>query len=201
MQNVLVCGMAVADLVMQIPMLPDQADKYVAKDASWLLGGGGANAAVAMARLGLRPVLLGRCGDDWVAGLICNTLENEGVDCRGLLRTEGADSSVSTVLVDQHGERQIINYRGRGLSSIPPAMKDLEPDSGKFHAVLTDTRWPDAALQALTHAHETGIPGVLDAEPALDERLLSKASHIAFSKEGLMAVSYTHLTLPTTPYV
>ena len=189
MQNVLVCGMAVADLVMQIPTLPDQADKYVAKDANVLLGGGAANAAVALARLGLRPLLMGRCGDDWVAELISGTLESEGVDCRGLQRTEGADSSISTVLVDQRGERQIINYRGKGLSSTPPLMSQLQPESGKFHAVLTDTRWPDAALQALSHAREIGIPGVLDAEPVLDERLLDMASHIAFSKEGLMACS------------
>jgi len=161
----------------------------ILSDASLLLGGGGANAAVALARLGLRPVLMGRCGNDWVAELISGTLQREGVDCRGLLRTEGADSSVSTVLIDQQGERQIINYRGQGLSSTPPPMNDLEPDSGKFHAVLTDTRWPDAAMQALTHAREMGIPGVLDAEPVLDERLLKMASHIAFSKEGLIECS------------
>jgi len=189
MRNVLVCGMAVADLVMQIPELPDQADKYLARNASLLLGGGGANAAVAVARLGLQPVLMGRCGDDWVAQLICSTLEREGVDCCGLSRTAGAESSISTVLIDQLGERQIINYRGKGLNSTPPAMHSLESEAGPFHAVLTDTRWPDAALQALTHAHQSGIPGVLDAEPVLDERLLEMASHIAFSKEGLVECS------------
>jgi sulfofructose kinase len=57
-------------------------------------------------------------------------------------------------------------------------------------AVLADTRWTPGNLAALDLARARGIPGVLDAEAPIDRALLSAASHVAFSRQGLASVSF-----------
>jgi len=57
--------------------------------------------------------------------------------------------------------------------------------------VLADTRWTEAALAVLQMARRTGIPGVVDAEAPIPDAVLEAASHVAFSKQGLIA--YTNI--------
>ena len=90
---------------------------------------------------------------------------------------------MSTVTVDEAGERLIINYLDPELPSDPQWLSGPEG----FDVVLADTRWPAGAEKALSEAKAQGIPAVLDADrpvPA-DGALLAAATHIAFSRDGL----------------
>jgi sulfofructose kinase len=113
--------------------------------------------------------------------MILEDLAREGVDVSNVTRTKGAKSSYSSVLIDAAGERQIVNFRGAGLVLATDWFDGLE-DVG---AVLTDTRRVDAALAALQLASTRGIPGVLDGEAPIDPALMSAASHVALSMQGL----------------
>ena len=185
MTTVLCVGHAVQDFVFSLPALPARAEKHQATAFASVGGGPAATAAVAIARLGGRPLLAARVGDDPVADAIAAELDGYGVDCRYLRRFPGHGSSVSAVMVDPAGERMIVNHLDRGMPPDPAWLPS--PTAVGAAAVLADTRWPEAASHALAAARAAGLPAVLDADRPVprDGAVLAAASHIAFSAEAL----------------
>ena len=183
MADVLVVGVAVVDFMLAVDAFPAAASKYRARDGAVVGGGCAANAAVAIARLGGRARLAARLGDNPIGDLIAADLAEEGVDISLLHRTTGARSSFSSVLVDPAGERQIVNFRGEGLTDDPGWIGKCPP----VQAVLADTRWSAGAVRALDLARNWGVPGVVDAEAPMDAAVLGAASHVAFSRQGLFS--------------
>lgn len=190
MTSVLVVGMVVIDFVFEVDAMPTTADKYVASGASVVGGGGAANAAVAIAKLGGRALLSGRIGNDMIGDLIVNDLRGFDVDCSLLQRSSGATSSYSSVLIDRAGERLIINYRGKNLSDdVGPMIQFGSQTDRHPGAILADTRWSKGVVAAMKLARQIGVPGILDAEDPLDTEVLHLASHIAFSRQGLESLT------------
>lgn len=185
MANVFLVGMAAADFVFSVGEFPEAAEKSVADDARIVGGGCAANAAVAVARLGGGAILAARLGDDALADLILSDLAAEGVQTGFVNRAPRGRSSFSSVYVDRRGERQIMNFRGQGLNEDTGWLAEA-PD---VQAVLVDTRWPAGALAALDMAKARGIPGIVDAEAPIDAGILAKASHVAFSRQGLASLT------------
>jgi sulfofructose kinase len=147
-------------------------------------GGMAANAAVTVARLGGTGSFWGRAGDDEAGRIMAEDFTAEGVDVSQFRRFEGGASSVSGVIVDVRGERQIVNFRGHYPAD--PAwlpLSDLSAD-----CVLADPRWPEGAEALFTEARRRGIPTVLDgdiADSEIFERLLPLTDHAIFSEPGL----------------
>ncbi|MFT4650099.1 MAG: sulfofructose kinase [Gammaproteobacteria bacterium] len=185
MKQVLVAGVAVVDLVFRVDEMPRRADKYRAQDAKIIGGGCAANAAVAIARLGGGATLVARLGDDAIADIILNDLRKENVNIKTVHQTIGGRSSFSSVYVDSKGERQIMNFRGDGLS--PHA--DWLDDNLRADAILTDNRWPELTAKTMLMARAQNIPGVVDAEEPIEIKCLENASHIVFSRQGLNALT------------
>ena len=185
MTKIVTAGVAVVDFVFYLDEMPRLAEKYRARGAEITGGGGAANAAAAIARLGGHALLASRLGSDQVAEMIASGLEGDGVDCSMLRRFEGRRSSFSSVFVDQTGERQIVNFRDQQLPMDAGWLTAALPDD--FDAALADTRWPDGAEVLMRAATERGLPGVLDGEAPIREAetALQMASHIAFSAQGL----------------
>jgi len=185
MSSVLCVGHAVQDFVFTVPALPDRGEKYRATHFETVGGGPAATAAVAIARLGGRPVLAARVGDDAAAGMIVAELTAHGVDCAHVRRCTGCASSVSAVIVDVRGERMIVNHLDATLPGDPSWLP--APAQVGARAVLADTRWPEGALAALLAARAAGLPGVLDADRPVppDGALLRAATHVAFSSAAL----------------
>lgn len=185
MTKIVTTGVAVMDFVFHLDDMPRLAEKYRAKGAEITGGGGAANAAAAIARLGGHAMLASRLGSDQVADMIAAGLEADGVDCTMLKQFEGRRSSFSSVFIDQAGERQIVNFRDPELPMDAGWLLAALPDD--FDAALADTRWPDGAEVLMRRARECGVPGVLDGEAPIREAeaALHLASHIAFSAQGL----------------
>jgi sulfofructose kinase len=185
MTTVLCVGHAVQDFVFTLPTLPRTAEKHQASRFTSVGGGPAATAAVAVARLGGRALLVARVGDDAIADAIIGELEGHGVDCGSVRRFPGCSSSLSAVMVDAAGERMIVNHLDPGL---PDATGWLpSPERTGAAAVLADLRWPAGAACALAAARSAGIPGVLDADKPIprDRAALVAATHVAFSAEAL----------------
>lgn len=192
MAEILVLGMAVADFVFAMDLLPDRAAKYRANTVETVGGGCAANAAVAIARLGGVAHLATRLGDDPMGDLILSDLVSEGVRTEMAQRASGGRSSFSSVCVDAAGERQIVNFRGDGLTQDTGWIDQAPP----VDAVLADNRWPAGAIRALDLARTRGVPGVVDAEAPTQPEVLARASHVAFSRDGLMSFTGGDELLP-----
>ncbi|KJS11811.1 MAG: sugar kinase, partial [Hoeflea sp. BRH_c9] len=156
MTRIVTAGVAVLDFVFLLDEMPRRPEKYRALGAEITGGGGAANAAAAIARLGGQAMLASRLGSDQVAEMIAAGLQADGVDCSLTRRFEGRRSSFSSVFIDQTGERQIVNYRDPDLPMESAWLQAALP--GDFDAGLADTRWPDGAEALMRVARERGLP-------------------------------------------
>ena len=183
MTRVLTLGITVFDTVLQVPRLPCHGGKTYATGRAEVVGGIAANAAIAIVRLGGEALLATRVGDDPVGERIVADLVRAGVDTGLVEWLNGVPSSISAILVDAEGERLLVNHGDAALFRGGVDLGGIVVD-----AVMTDTRWPEAAVSALRHARALGVPAVLDhdrgAERLSDELLLA-ASHVVCSRQGL----------------
>lgn len=204
--TLLACGLVCADITFRVAEMPRRAEKYRADDVRFSLGGGGAIAAVAMQRLGARVQLAGRLGDDLFGDLLRSEIGRRALGDDLLVCFPDSKSPISSVFVDDDGERQIVNYR-KVDSEVDTATDENEPpasgdvlavssvvevlDAERLQsldrpgAILVDTRWEAAAVQVLAYARQEGITAVIDGEAPVCRAAMALATHIAFSRQGL----------------
>lgn len=186
--RVICLGLSALDQVWRVDRLfAGRSEKIRAGDFATVGGGMAANASVAIARLGGAASFWGRGGADPAGEQMRDALASEGVDVGQFKLFADGRSSVSGIIVDQTGERQIVNFRGRF-----PEAADWLPldDVAQAQAVLADPRWPDGAVALFGKARALGIPTILDAdmaEPDVFERLLPLTDHAVFSEPALAA--------------
>ena len=177
-------GHASVDHHFEIDAFASQPTKTPAKSYHMIAGGMAANAAVAMARLGAHVKLLGRVGDDAAGAFVRQAVQSSGVHT--VLETVAHSyTSVSSVVVDAHGERQIFNHRGDALDKAHTL--EVHQLQGA-RAVLVDPRWCEGALAALQWAQAHQVLSVLDADVAAQADLLllvPAAQWAVFSEPGL----------------
>ena len=136
MKRVICTGLAVLDHVFYLQEIPKNPIKSFASSYQIAGGGNAATAAVAISRAGGQAIFWGSLGDDLNGDIILSELEEFGVNVEDVYRLDGLNSSVSTVLIDNKGERQITNYTDQKLLKNP----DWLPldKLGNSHAVLAD---------------------------------------------------------------
>lgn len=185
--KILCAGGATQDNVMKVEAFPAAGMKVRASDFIVTIGGQAGNACVAIARLGGSAHYAGALGDhnDAIANWIVEKLKAEHVDCTHAVRTKGAMSSVSLILLDASGEKTIATRRGEGLLSAVPA--DAEKAVDGIDAVLLDNRYPAFMMPIVAAAMRRGIPRVLDLDgpAAIDDPLLNGATHVISSAEAM----------------
>jgi sugar/nucleoside kinase (ribokinase family) len=135
------------------------------------LGGGQiATAMTACARLGLRAAFCGTVGDDGDGGEVIAGLAAEGVDVAGVQRYARGATRVALLLVDERGERVVIEA-GRNSAPAPPLLRDRVAQSRVLHLDVTE---PAYAMLAAHHARASGTLVSIDIDhpaPGLDELL------------------------------
>jgi sulfofructose kinase len=148
------------------------------------------SAAAAAARLGACATLFARVGDDGVGARFVSDMEAAGVDCRHVRRLSGVRTPLSTVLIDDGGERLVVPYYDPNLGTNPDwlPLDEIATADG----VLVDVRWPQGASVVLEAARRAGIPALLDADVGPIDSLVDlveRASHVVFSEPAALAVS------------
>ena len=189
MARLLTLGITVFDTMLSLPVMPTAGRKYYATGRAEVVGGIAANAAIAIVRLGGEALLASRLGDDLVAERIVRDLAAAGVDTGMVEWLNGVQSSISTIIVDAAGERLLVNHADPALFRGTPDLTDLVVD-----AVLTDTRWPEGAIAALSRARALAVPGVLDYDRGAERlapELLATASHVVCGRQGLETLAGT----------
>lgn len=178
-------GITVLDRIFRVPQLPHHGGKYIASDYFEVGGGPAATAAVAIKKLGYDVEFIGRVGSDSVAETMTEELTAWGVQLSYLHAINDAKSSFSAVLVDDEGERMIINYQDGTLSRDVAWLETI--DFSKFNALLCDVRWFEGARYALSQAKQHGVASVLDADLTAEpiDELVALADHCVFSEPGL----------------
>jgi sulfofructose kinase len=186
--RVICLGLSALDQVWRVERrFSGGGEKIRSLDYSTLGGGMAANAAVAVAKLGGSAAFWGRGGDDAAGREMRAALAAERVDVENLRLFADGRSSVSGIIVDSSGERQIVNFRG-----FFPEAADWLPlgEVARASAVLADPRWVEGAAALFGKARALGIPTILDGDVAgaeVFERLLPLTDHAIFSEPALAA--------------
>ncbi len=184
--HVICLGLSALDQVWRVDRLfAGRSEKIKAVEYGTIGGGMAANAAVAVARLGASVAFWGRAGNDAAGQEMRSAFVTEGVDVENFRLFPDGRSSVSGIIVDSSGERQIVNFRG-----LYPEAADWLPLEAiaRASSVLADPRWVEGAATLFREARARGIATVLDGDMAdaeVFERLLPLTDHAVFSEPAL----------------
>ncbi len=189
MSRVVVVGSANLDLVVTAPALPRPGETVLGRGFTTVLGGKGANQAVAAARAGGRCAFIGAVGEDDFGGQLRASLQAAGVDV-GRLRTVPGPSGVALIAVDDAGENLIVVAPGANAS-----VTDLdEGDRAAIAAADVLVCQLEVPLPVVAHAlavaRGAGTTTVLNAAPggALPAEMLSNVDLLVVNQHEGAAV-------------
>ncbi|ONI79973.1 hypothetical protein ALI144C_24990 [Actinosynnema sp. ALI-1.44] len=170
--NTVVVGQVARDLVLVVPHMPDIGSRTEVSERRELLGGKGANIAVAAAQLGNAVTLIGAIGSDETAGWLVAQAELSGVETAYVRRQP---DTVSALIVD------VVTPDGswRYFEDIPDEVLDTPADIGaaksafaNAHSVIVQLQQPtETAVAAVQQARGARI--VLDGVPRAEQLLAS----------------------------
>ena len=173
---VVCAGIVVADVfVPPLERLPEAGELVTTDDFVVETGGCAANAALALARLGVRAAVVAKVGDDHFGAFVEDELSAAGLDVTGIRRVAGLGTS-KTVIISVSGEdRRFIHTFGANAAlcaaDLVPALA-AAPDVlyiGGF-LVLPALRQDELAAQ-LRLARQAGTRVVFDVVAPADRTL------------------------------
>ncbi len=159
-----VLGNAALDETFRVGGLPRPGESVLAAEAGRGLGGKGANVAVALARAGVPVRLVAALGRDEAGGALRALLEAEGL--AGALRTVGAPTDRSLILVDEGGENVVVTTQAAALALDPAAIEAALDAAGPGDLVALQLNLSmDATCAALRVARRRGCRTALNPSP------------------------------------
>ena len=165
--QVVCAGVVVADhLCTPIDHLPSAGELVMAEDLVLNIGGCASNAAMDLARLGVRASVCGRVGDDAFGRFVADALSERGVDCRALAVDPRLATS-QTLIVNVRGQdRRFVHCFGanRTLSAADIAVA-LRPETRVLYVggyLILPGIDPYELAGVFRRAREQGTKTVLD---------------------------------------
>lgn len=172
--GVLVVGSISADVTSFSQRLPERGETLLGDDVTLVLGGKGANQAVASALAGASTRMVGCVGDDLFQQLTLGALRERGVDVSAVRVVDGP-TGVAHIRVDASGENDIVMVPlANGRLGVEDVDAGIRGARGHVSVLLTQLETPvEVTTHAIRTAHEAGLTVVLDPAPAspLDDDL------------------------------
>lgn len=170
MSGVAIMGSISADLTVFGSPLPRPGETVIADSFSMVLGGKGANQALAAVRAGADVFMIGAVGDDLFRELTLSTLAAEGIDVSAVEITDG-HTGIAHIRVDSTTGQNDIAIVPNANHEITPdraaqALRDL---AGRVSVVLVQLETPlPTVLRVAQTCRELGLILVLDPAPAAE---------------------------------
>lgn len=167
MTKIAIVGSIITDLAVLTPRVPDRGENILAHRLQIGPGGKGANAAVAVARMGAESILIGRVGNDHFGSEELAALRAEGVSTDWVGIDPEAQTGAAVVMVDDEGENTILVIIGANDRLMPEHVEaGLAPHWDHLDALLVNFEVPEITVSATIHAaHTHGVPTIVDAGP------------------------------------
>jgi ribokinase len=170
-----VVGQLARDLVLTVDRLPEAGAAAGAADRWEQLGGKGANQAVALAQLGVRPRLVAVAGDDVIGDVLLEQARRDGIDVGSVIRRRDTLTGLIVELLDAEGQWRYVEHLPSPVLLTEGDVFAARDVIGGADAVLVQLQQPaDAAFAAARIGREAGRLVVLDGA-VTDRRLLAFA--------------------------
>ncbi|WP_306215472.1 PfkB family carbohydrate kinase [Actinoplanes sp. RD1] len=161
-----VAGQLARDLVLSVGAAPGAGEAADASARREQLGGKGANQAVGLAQLGVRPQLIAVAGDDTIGDVLLDQARRDGIGVGAVVRRAGALTGLIVEVLDGDGKWRYVQH-------LPEPVLLTEEDVLRAHdviagsdAVLVQLQQPPAAVLAAARiGHDAGRLVVLDGVP------------------------------------
>jgi len=166
--KVIVVGSITADVTAFGHRLPVPGETVIGESFTLLLGGKGANQALAAARAGASSMMIGCVGDDLFRDTVLGGLREGGVDTRAVMTVPGP-TGVAHIRVDiTTGQNDIVIVPLANSALTPDlAEQQLRAVAGIGDVLLLQLEIPlETAFRAAVVGHELGMIVVLDPAPA-----------------------------------
>lgn len=201
--QVVVIGSITCDLTTFSNRLPKPGETILGNDFSMVLGGKGANQAVAATRAGSNVRMIGCVGTDLFQPLVLDSLRAENIDVSGIDSVEGA-TGIAHIRVDASAENDIVMVPlANGQLSVDRVRNALQQYVGPGDVALIQLEIPHAsAVAAAKLAHAEGMTVVLDPAPAplnpLEETVWSCVDIVTPNETEARLITGTEVTdVPT----
>jgi ribokinase len=174
--DVVGAGQLARDLVLVVDEVPGPGQSGTVRERREVLGGKGANQAVALAQLGMRPALIAVTGDDEAGSRLLEQAVRDGIDVTAVARRPGTATGLIVDVVDRHGQ-------WRYLEDLPAPVLLGEDDVKAGAGLYACARWASVQLQQ-------PAPAVLAAARAARDAgcrvLIDGAPPAGLDKDGLL---------------
>jgi sugar/nucleoside kinase (ribokinase family) len=153
-------GLATVDIVYRVDSFPGANSKVTARSQEIFAGGPATNASIAFSHLGGSPALVATVGRHVLANAILDEIKEYGIQLIDLNPEFDRPPSLSSVCVNDAGERNVVSANALRISTPPAQIDEILLDEASI--VLVDGHSMRAAQAWSKAAHERGMPVVLD---------------------------------------
>ena len=108
MEKVLVLGSINIDFVSFVSRYPKPGETLIGNDFGIFQGGKGANQAIALAKLDLPTLMLGKVGKDALNDFAFSSLKESGVDICGISKSKKVSTGSASIWVNTQGQNSIV---------------------------------------------------------------------------------------------
>lgn len=175
--RITVVGSINLDLVATAPQLPAPGETVTGATLARHPGGKGANQALAAEKLGAEVSLIGRVGNDAMAGEALALMEDLGVDLAGVEVDVAAPTGVALIAVDPTGENQIVVAAGANHMVTPEQLPQRIEG-----ALIVQLELPIETVEAAVGRATGFVCANLAPAAPVSERLLRRADLIVVNE-------------------
>jgi len=166
MKKVLVLGSVNIDFVSFVPYYPQPGETLVSNDFGIFQGGKGANQAIALAKLDIPTLMLGKVGKDILSDFALSSLKESGVDTTGISKSQKSFTGSASIWVNAQGQNSIVIYPGANGEVDEDFIIQHEKFFDDASWLLTQFEVPlKSILSALKLAKKHGLKTVMDPAP------------------------------------
>jgi ribokinase len=167
--DAVVVGQLARDLVLLVDDMPDTGTAADVRERREMLGGKGANQAVALAQLGVRPALVAVCGTDRAGDELLAQAGRDGIDVTHVVRRSTAPTGLIVEVLDTGGHWRYLQHLPEPTLLTAADVDGAAEVLRSARAVLVQLQQPpEAALAAARHGRAGDALVVLDGVPEKD---------------------------------
>ncbi|MBC8499227.1 MAG: ribokinase [Candidatus Atribacteria bacterium] len=166
MEKVLVLGSINIDFVSFVSRYPQPGETLVSNDFGIFQGGKGANQAIALAKLDVPTMMLGKVGKDILSDFALSSLQESGVDITGISTIQKSSTGSASIWVNAQGQNSIVIYPGANGEVDEDFIIQHEKFFDDASWLLTQFEIPlESILLALKFAKKHGLKTIMDPAP------------------------------------
>jgi len=166
MEKVLVLGSINIDFVSFVSRYPRPGETLVSNDFGIFQGGKGANQAIALAKLDVLTLMLGKVGKDILSDFALSSLQESGVDTTGISNSQKNSTGSASIWVNAQGQNSIVIYPGANGEVDEDFIIRHEKFFDDASWFLTQFEVPlKSIFLALKFAKKHGLKTVMDPAP------------------------------------